>query len=209
MLSSCVPVMSTLANVTVYCLNTKTTLTQWRIQTVNPPDVTSNLTQSPCELKKVYVGKQKDCVDEADITMCVSQVISMFGPFIKFHVESGGCSLPQQPARNAFEVLREGQRQLEMKKLPSHIEVPKNNKQKLRNGIIDMLDQNGLLFKHNEVATHGEELVSCLTETLWYIDGHHDIFKSRSFPIPDCFDTFTGYNTPEASKHRKRQIGNG
>ena len=62
MLSSCVPVMSTLANVTVYCLNTKTTLTQWRIQTVNPPDVTfidflrdSYLTQTPCELKKVYV----------------------------------------------------------------------------------------------------------------------------------------------------------
>ena len=57
--------------------------------------------------------------------MCVSQVISMLGPFIKFHVESGGCSLP---ARNAFEVLREGQRQLEMKKLPSRIEVPKNKK---------------------------------------------------------------------------------
>ena len=111
MLSSCVPVMSTLANVTVYCLNTKATLTQWRFQTVNPPDVTfidflrdSNLTQSPCELKKVYVSKQKDCVDEADITMCVSQVICMFGHFIKFHVENGGCSLPQQPARNAFEI---------------------------------------------------------------------------------------------------------
>ena len=93
------PVMSTLANVTVYCLKTKSTLTQWRIVTVNPPDVTfidflrdSNLTQSPFELKKVYVGKQKDCVDEADITMCVSQVVSMFGPFIKFHVESRSSS---------------------------------------------------------------------------------------------------------------------
>lgn len=129
---------------------------------MNPPDVTfidflrdSNLIQSPCELKKVYVGKQKDCVDEADITMCVSQVISMFGPFIKFHVESGGCSLPQQPARNAFEVLREGQRQLEMKKLPSRIEVPKNKKQKLRNAIIDMLDHNGLLPSRETVLLDG------------------------------------------------------
>ena len=179
-----VPVMSTLANVTVYCLKTKSTLTQWRIVTMNPPDVTfidflrdSNLTQSPFELKKVYVGKQKDCVDEADITMCVSQVVSMFGPFIKFHVESRSSSLPQQPARNVFEVLREGQRQLEMKKLPSCIEHPKNKKQKLRNAIIDMLNQNGLLFKHTAVATHGEQLVSCLTETLWYIDGHHDVVE--------------------------------
>ena len=81
--------------------------------------------------------------------------------------------LPQQPARNVFE----GQRQLEMKKLPSHIEHPKKKKQKLRNAIIDMLDQNGLLFKHTEVATHGEQLVSCLTETLWYIDGHHDVVE--------------------------------
>ena len=89
--------MSTLANATVYCINTKATLTQWKIAAVNPPDITfvdffcgSNLTQTPCELKKVYVGKQKDCVDEADINMCVSQVISMFGPYIKFHVESKG-----------------------------------------------------------------------------------------------------------------------
>ena len=31
-----------------------------------------------------------------------------------------------------------------MKKLPSRIEHPKNKKQKLRNAIIDMLDQNGI-----------------------------------------------------------------
>ena len=74
----------------------------------------------------------------------------MFGPFIKFHVESGGSSLPQQPARNAFEVLREGQ-----KKLPSRIEVPKNKKQKLRNAIIDMLDHNGLLPSRETVLLDG------------------------------------------------------
>ena len=43
----------------------------------------------------------------------------------------------------------DGQHQLEM---PSHIEEPKN-----RNSC--MLDQNGLVFKHTEVATHACSVV--------------------------------------------------
>ena len=34
------------------------------------------------------------------------------------------------------------------------------------------------------------------------------MFKDRGFQIPGVFSCFTGYNTPEASKHRKRQVGN-
>ena len=207
--------MSVLANVLVYCVETKKTLVQWRITSVSPPDVTfvnflqDSILNQPCELKNVYVGRQKESLDEADMNMCVSQVVSMFGPFIKFHVKSESSSALSQPAtaRNAFDVLQEGQRRLEAKKLPSHIE-PKNKKHKLRNDIIDMLDQNALLFKHGEVSSHGEQLVHSLTDTLWYIDGHHEVFKGQNLTIPNCFDTFCGYNKPEASKHWKREIGN-
>ena len=34
------------------------------------------------------------------------------------------------------------------------------------------------------------------------------MFRSRGFQLPSVFSIFTGYNTPEASKHRKRQVGN-
>lgn len=45
-------------------------------------------------------------------------------------------------------------------------------------------------------------------DVLWYIDGHHGAFENRSFPIPEVFKAFDGYNVPERSKHRKRKTGN-
>ncbi len=47
-----------------------------------------------------------------------------------------------------------------------------------------------------------------LTDTLGYIDGHHESLKKQSCPIPEPFTRFTGYNTPELSKHRKRTVQN-
>ena len=39
---------------------------------------------------------------------------------------------------------------------------------------------------------------------MWYLDGHHQTFADRSHPIPSIFKRFSGYNTPELAKHRKR-----
>ena len=48
-----------------------------------------------------------------------------------------------------------------------------------------------------------------LVETLWYIDGHaKSIERESSRKVPDVFLKFSGYNCPEASKHRKRAITN-
>ena len=47
-----------------------------------------------------------------------------------------------------------------------------------------------------------------LQECLWYVDGHHHTFADCYHPIPSLFDGFTGYNTPELSKHRKRSHTN-
>ena len=41
-----------------------------------------------------------------------------------------------------------------------------------------------------------------------YIDGHHAAFENRSFPLQEVFNHYSGYNTPELSKHRKRKVGN-
>ncbi len=54
----------------------------------------------------------------------------------------------------------------------------------------------------------GINYVKTLQECLWYIDGRHDVFTKDSNPIPEVFSQFVGFNLPEKSKQRKRQVGN-
>ncbi len=53
--------------------------------------------------------------------------------------------------------------------------------------------------------------ITCLrsvTDILWYIDGHHNVFARRGVHIPDRFSRFQGYNVPELTKHRRRLATN-
>ena len=65
-------------------------------------------------------------------------------------------------------------------------------------------------MSHNahQVAAEGEKFVLCLVDLLWYIDGHHEVFKNRFNAIPASVSQFSGYNIPEASNHRKRSLQN-
>ena len=169
------------------------------------------LNRPTCELQKAYVGKGKDSLDEADVNLCVSPVVGQFGAFVKFIVSSSNedpSHSSQCSPRNAFQIMLASQQRISASTLPSRVVNPRNRKQKLRNDILELLEQNDLVFKRSEVACVGEQFVQRLTETLWYVDGHHEVFKSRGGEIPSVFSSFTGYNLPEASKHRKRQIGN-
>ena len=131
----------------------------------------------------MFVGRDKICLDEADINLNMAQVTSMFGSFIKYTVrtQNSACATVSstQPARrNVFEIMFQSQQRLAMQTLPSRIDNPRNRKQKLRNDVLDLLDQNGMVFKHSEVASVGEQLVQVLINTLWYVDGHHEGLKS-------------------------------
>ena len=85
-----------LVNASVYCTSTKLTILQWRILNSDVPDITLSqffqerllplLDRRTCELQKVYVGKGKDSLVEADVNLCMSPVVSMFGAFVKFIV---------------------------------------------------------------------------------------------------------------------------
>ena len=46
--------------------------------------------------------------------------------------------------------------------------------------------------------------MNVLTVCLSYLDGHHAAFKDRSMDISSDFQSFQGYNKPEASKHRRK-----
>ena len=83
-----------LVNLSVYCLSLKRMLLSWRVFSTETPDTTfctlfsEKLKPSishECELERVYVGRDKVCLDETDMNLNVgqvTQVTSMFGSFI-------------------------------------------------------------------------------------------------------------------------------
>ncbi len=92
------------------------------------------------------------------------------------------------------------------KKLPA-MKQEKTKKDKLFNDIVCFLERENWTWTCGG-ETHGKQFVTQLQECLWYIDGHHHTFSDRSHPIPSIFGAFSGYNTPELSKHRKRSHTN-
>ena len=92
--------------------------------------------------------------------------------------------------------------------MPNKILPSKNKKQQLYNDLIEHFESNQMMWYANEVADDGEKFLANMLDLLWYIDGHHDVFNRRNKKIPESWSRFSGYNTPEASKHRKRSIQN-
>ena len=92
--------------------------------------------------------------------------------------------------------------------LPAPVADPRNQKQKLRNDFIAFLSNKGLKWRADEIGSSGEAFMKAMVDTLWLIDGQHDVFRSRDHPIPSTFHSFSGYNQPQLSKHRKRDREN-
>ena len=109
--------------------------------------------------------------------------------------------------RNAFDVLMQSQAaQSQRVKLPPRIDS-RHKKDKLFNDLVDLFEEKGWTWADG-CNTLGKSFLLKLQDVLLYIDGHHAAFETRSLPIPAVFKQFSGYNTPELSKHRKRKVGN-
>ena len=90
--------------------------------------------------------------------------------------------------------------------LPQPIENLKTMKQRLHNDMLSLLSEKGLKWRGDEVFNVGLAFLRAIVDSLWIIDGHHDVFALRSIEIPSVFHPFSGYNLPERSKHRKRTL---
>ena len=88
------------------------------------------------------------------------------------------------------------------------VEYPRTNKERLRNDVIKFLMEKQCQWRAAEVSSSGSGFVQALTDCLWTIDGHHDVFYKQGFTLPTFVGKFVAYNCPETSKHRKRQRGN-
>ena len=80
----------------------------------------------------------------------------------------------------------------------------RTKKDKLRNDLLSYMEGKELMWPEKELSIFGNVFVQSLVDTLWYLDGHHGTFNERSHHIPPIFDKFTGYNSLQLHKHRKR-----
>ena len=88
-----------LVNISVVEQESRRLLLQWKIMSVEPPDVTFsiffkdairpllNQRDSESVLKKAFVGSDKNSLDDTDINLPVVEVTKAFGQFVKFTIQ--------------------------------------------------------------------------------------------------------------------------
>ena len=112
---------------------------------------------------------------------------------------------------DAFQVMMAAAANEVGKNIPKQIENPKNGLDQLFNCILSHLLSSGCIFPKN-VGPAGGTFVDTLTKLLWHLDGQYQNIEQEvpsSQKVPAIFKRkFSGYNLPEKSKHRKREIRN-
>ena len=209
-----------LVNCSVFNRSTNRLLLPWSILSVGISGITVQQFYDDkviCELEKhdvvvkqvqldsAFLGRSKESLDRIELLLPLDSAIQLFGPFLRYHTYN----LHQQspPRQNALALMMFSQQQLSQPGLPAFVPVH-TKKDKLYNDFLQMLKDKQLLFLASEVQSSGKNFVKTIVDCLWYLDGHHETSKKQSCPIPELFLRFSGYNTPELSKHRKRQCTN-
>ena len=85
---------------------------------------------------------------------------------------------------SAFDILMRSSRLQSQPALPPTIVEPRNKKQQLHNDFISFLSKKGFKWRAGETASSGETFIKAMVDTLWEIDGQHDVFKERFFQFP-------------------------
>ena len=104
---------------------------------------------SQSKLDKVFVGQSRDCLSIVDEKLVIDDVCKAFGQHVKFVVVQSESSAEQdasgtQTYRNAFTVLMQAQRAIDLKPLPSRVHE-RTKKDKLYNDIISFLESKSSL----------------------------------------------------------------
>ena len=159
------------------------------------------------KLSRSLVGSKKDELMVTSNRQSVLDVCREFGKFVRFSVELCDAQPPEPTAMvvpNAFAMMTAAQRRLQVC-LPFPDQV-KDGRDRLYNDLLRLMTEMGISW--NAPMVYGVPFFKKLRDCLWYIDGHHDTISEKAPKLPKIFACFTGYNCPEAYKHRKRSRGN-
>ena len=112
---------------------------------------------------------------------------------------------------DAFQVMMAAAANKVGKNIPKQIENPKNGLDQLFNCMLSLLLSSGCIFPEN-VGPSGGTFVDTLKKLLRHLDSQYQKIDQEvlsSQKVPAIFKRkFSGYNLPEKSKHRKREIRN-
>ncbi len=146
---------------------------------------------SRAELERVFVGTSKEILSVVDCHLLLSDVCKVFGQFVRYNVVielSVPVAQEVESERNAFTILMSSsaeQSAAQRQPLPDLIRE-RTKKDKLHNAIIGSMEKNGVGWK-SQGRKHGGPFVRCLTDALWYFDGHQQTLREAGYPVPDYF----------------------
>jgi len=136
----------------------------------------------------------------APVELCKS-----YGFNVCYHLEDGEpVEQDGRPTRNAFQILMSSHTQ---RILPGRIEGDSlRGDQRLRNAVIDVLEEAQIGWSPQMVSSAGSACVSQITSALWYLDAHHDTLRERSLHLPTEFVPLCGFNDWQKKKVKKPQL---
>ena len=160
-----------------------------------------------CRLLSAHIGPEKSSIDPVDINLAIVAVVTTFGRFLKYYVETH-----EEPVVSEEGIVAGPSRTdnpLQLHSLPNlgfvaPINV-RNKKDQLHNDLVELFVSHNALLTEDEINVEGKALVMTLRDVEWYIDGYHSVLATRAIAIPKLFQPFVKYNVPEISKHRKRR----
>ena len=76
-------------------------------------------------------------------------------------------------------------------------------KDRMKNKVIDLLEQKQLGWSASYVDTTGRKFVDLLTDVLWYLNGCHKSLEGRRLSVPHIFCDISGFNKPESHDHKQ------
>ena len=89
------------------------------------------------------------------------------------------------------------------------VPIPENsNLDRMYNAVLQFCLENGSTFPSNSSASVGKTFIKHLASLLWYLDGHYSKINdnvNNENKVSETFvKNFSGINSPELYKHRKR-----
>ena len=177
------------------------------VRTVKP-----RLSRECGDATQCFVGPDKNSLDHvSDHNLSVVMVVQSFGRFLMYHV---AVDLSTLASDQVFDASGSGCGQSCPPTPCGGIPLnticirEKNKKDKLFNAIIGVLSDESVFLDDVSESRSVKQFLGVARDILWYVDGHHHVFSERALSLPAFFSSFTQYNTPHLSKHRKRQTSN-
>ena len=158
-----------------------------------------------CSIGKSQNGPFQDC----PCSITPRNATDFAGKFIRYRVEPSDVHLftsttATREGQDTFSVLMCSQQQVQF---VHRVSSPKNKKEELVNAIYHFLARKGgSRVSTDRRGNKGMCLLSTLTDSLLVIDGYCQTLTDRSYSVPAEFTCFSGYNVPEASKHKQKTL---